>query len=587
MAALLAQGRPVVALCRNPESLADLRHPALRIAAGDLRDPAAWAPLLTPGGSVFHLAAVRNSPRSPRPRDAGGQRRGHPRPGPARPASGVVARFVHVSTALIYGPAEAGRARTEADDLDRSSAYVRSKAEAVEGIRALVRAGLPAVTVCPSIVFGPDHPSRPNRVTSEIRRLLRGGPRIWLAGGRQVRDLVFVDDVVGGLLAAEERGGVGEEYILGGEEVSPRELSRRVGGGIALSLPAGAALGIAGIVDRLRRNDAGAGYATAVRNLLQGVAFRLGKARRELGYRPMPLMEGLAPYSRLASTHEGRGEKMIEIETAKPAFRLEEAAEPSLRERQRRSWDRVAASVRDFAAAPSTQYYRRCEIALIEHAVGDLRGKRILKLDLWNEAFNTRILDWMRSRGAEVVGLDLSRVVAERARRNALAEGGPLALLRADIRELPFPAGSFDVVYTMGTIEHIDEYPQSLREIHRVLRPGGRAIVGVPHKWNVFLRPLMVWILDAFGQYLYAPEKSFSSGELRRDLESAGLRPIERTGILTLPGYLRMADLFFYTRGIPLYRLSPLFLAPFQYLETRWRWPGRFGYLLTWIAGKP
>ena len=278
---------------------------------------------------------------------------------------------------------------------------------------------------------------------------------------------------------------------------------------------------------------------------------------------------------------------MIEIETTRPAYRFKEPAEPSLRERQRRSWDRVAASVRDFAAAPSTRYYRRCEIALIEHAVGDLRGKRILKLDLWNEAFNTRILDWMRSRGAEVVGLDLSRVVAERARRNALAEGGPLALLRADIRELPFPDDSFDMVYTMGTIEHIDEYPQSLREIHRVLRPGGRAIVGVPHKWNVFLRPLMVWVLDAFGAYLYSPEKSFSAGELRRDLEKAGLRPVERTGILTLPGFLRMADLFFYTRGIPLYRLSPLFLAPFQYLETRWRWPGRFGYLLTWVADKP
>ena len=278
---------------------------------------------------------------------------------------------------------------------------------------------------------------------------------------------------------------------------------------------------------------------------------------------------------------------MIEIETATSAYRFGEAAEPSLRERQRRAWDRVAASVRDFAAAPSTQYYRRCEIALIEHAVGDLRGKRVLKLDLWNEAFNTRILDWMRSRGRRSSastsrGWSPTRRAATRWRR-----GSPLALLRADIRELPFADGSFDVVYTMGTIEHIDEYPQSLREIHRVLRPGGRAIVGVPHKWNVFLRPLMVWILDAFGQYLYAPEKSFSSGELRRDLEDAGLRPVERTGILTLPGYLRMADLFFYTRGIPLYRLSPLFLAPFQYLETRWRWPGRFGYLLTWIADKP
>jgi len=278
---------------------------------------------------------------------------------------------------------------------------------------------------------------------------------------------------------------------------------------------------------------------------------------------------------------------MIDVETIQTGARFEAAPDSSLRERQRGDWDRIAGSVRDFADAPSTLYYRRCEIALIEHAVGDLRGQRVLKLDLWNEAFNTRILDWMRSRGAKVTGLDLSRVVAHRARRNALAKGQPLPLLRADIRELPFPSGSFDVVYTMGTIEHIDEYPQSLREIQRVLKPGGWAIVGVPHKWNLFLRPLMVWLLDAFGQYLYAPEKSFSSGELRRDLEKAGLRPVERTGILTLPGFLRMADLFFYTRGIPLYRLSPLFLAPFQYLETRWRWPGRFGYLLTWIASKP
>jgi hypothetical protein len=47
-----------------------------------------------------------------------------------------------------------------------------------------------------------------------------------------------------------------------------------------------------------------------------------------------------------------------------------------------------------------------------------------------------------------------------------------------------------------------------------------------------------------------------------------------------------MADLFFFTRGIPLYRLTPFFLAPFE-LETRWRFLGRFGYLLTVVADKP
>jgi SAM-dependent methyltransferase len=261
--------------------------------------------------------------------------------------------------------------------------------------------------------------------------------------------------------------------------------------------------------------------------------------------------------------------------------------EASLRERQRRQWDWVASQIPDFSQAPSTRYYRECEIALFKRAVGSLAGKRVLKLDLWNEANNTRLLPWLREQGAEAVGLDLSRVVAHRARRNALAEGWPATLLRADIRELPFPDESFDVVYTMGTIEHIDEYQQALQEVQRVLRPGGRAIVGVPHKWNVFLRPLMVWVLDAFGQYLYAPEKSFSGPELRRCLERTGLSVVRRTGILTLPGVLRMADLFFYTRRIPLYRLSPLFLAPFQLAETRWSWPGYFGYLLTLVCEKP
>jgi SAM-dependent methyltransferase len=259
----------------------------------------------------------------------------------------------------------------------------------------------------------------------------------------------------------------------------------------------------------------------------------------------------------------------------------------AVRALQRMAWDRVAAAVGDLGGAPSTAYYRRCEIALIRRFVGDLAGKRVLKLDLWNEAFNTRILHWMADQGAEAHGLDLSRVVAHRARRNTRLAGKPARLVRADIRELPYPQSSFDFVYTMGTIEHIDEYVQAIAEVRRVLRPGGRAIIGVPHKWNLFLRPALVWLLDRFGKYAYAPEKSFGSGELRRAIEQTGLVVAARTGILTIPGLLRIADVFCFTRRIPLYRLSPLALWPFERLETRYRWPGRFGYLMAMLAEKP
>jgi dihydroflavonol-4-reductase len=293
-----------VALCRRPESLADLRHPALRIAAGDLRDRGSWASLLPRGGSVFHLASVRNHPRA-RVREMEEVNVEATLALAGQAGESGVARFIHVGTALIYGPAMEGRARTEQDGLDGiSTAYARTKAAAVDGIRALARQGLPAVTVCPSIVFGPDHPSHPNRITSEIRRLLKGGPPVWVAGGRQARNLVFVEDVVRGLLAAEERGAVGEEYLVGGEEVSPRGLAGQVRAlasargmatsRMALSLPAGAALAAARIADRLRGRDAGGGYATAVRVLLREWRFSSAKATRELGYRPLPLVEGLA-----------------------------------------------------------------------------------------------------------------------------------------------------------------------------------------------------------------------------------------------------------------------------------------------------
>jgi dihydroflavonol-4-reductase len=298
VAALLATGRPVVALCRSPAGLNDLRRPALRVATGDLRDPASYLSLLAEVTSVFHLAAARNHPRV-RAREME-EVNVAATLALARRMGEAGARFVHVSTALIYGPAR-GAARTEADSLDGAfGVYLRSKAKAVLEIRKLAREGLPAVTICPTLVFGPDHPSRPNRITSEIRRLLHGGPRVLVSGGRNPRNLVFVEDVVQGLLAAEKLGAVGEEYLLGGEEISQREFNHWVlamagiRGGPGLQIPAQAALAAAWTADRLRGHDTGCGYTTAVRTLLSDWRFHCGKASRDLGFRPTPLAEALA-----------------------------------------------------------------------------------------------------------------------------------------------------------------------------------------------------------------------------------------------------------------------------------------------------
>jgi SAM-dependent methyltransferase len=254
---------------------------------------------------------------------------------------------------------------------------------------------------------------------------------------------------------------------------------------------------------------------------------------------------------------------------------------------QRARWDDVARGMCDLYPAASTQYYRRCEISLIHRCFGALDGKKVLKLDLWNEGFNTRILQWMHEQGARAFGIDSSAVITAAALRRSPVSNGTLHVLQSDARHIPFRAASFDFVYTIGTIEHFDEYETALREIARVLRPGGRAIIGVPHKWNIFLRPLLVSILDRFGKYPYSPEKSFSAGELRRSIERCGLRAGDRTGLLAIPGLLRMADLFCHRRGIRLQPLTTALLWPFGVAEARFTWARRLGYLLVLVAEKP
>ncbi|MDX2169888.1 MAG: class I SAM-dependent methyltransferase [Deltaproteobacteria bacterium] len=256
-------------------------------------------------------------------------------------------------------------------------------------------------------------------------------------------------------------------------------------------------------------------------------------------------------------------------------------------QRERAHWDEVARAMPDLSGARSTACYRVCEQALVARALAPQPGERLLKLDLWNEAVNTRLLQWLDDGGVRVTGIDLSAVTTTRARDNFTREGRVPTFAQADIRALPFPDDSVDAVYTMGTIEHIAEYRQALGEVRRVLRPGGRALIGVPHRWDIFGRPLLAWVLQRLGRYPYSPERSFGARELRAVVEDAGLRVTARTGLLFVPGVLRLADLALHVRRHPLERLSAALVAPFERAELQWEWSRRLGYLLAVVAHKP
>jgi len=90
------------------------------------------------------------------------------------------------------------------------------------------------------------------------------------------------------------------------------------------------------------------------------------------------------------------------------------------------------------------------------------------------------------SAGAHVSGVDLSPTHLQIASQRFAIYGIPADLRIADAEDLPFEDASFDAVYTFGVIHHTPNTPKAVEEIWRVLKPGGRAIIGVYHRYSAF-----------------------------------------------------------------------------------------------------
>ena len=82
--------------------------------------------------------------------------------------------------------------------------------------------------------------------------------------------------------------------------------------------------------------------------------------------------------------------------------------------------------------------------------------------------------------GARYTGIDFSTTALELARSRPELQDA--RLVQGSIVELPFSDDSFDLVYSNGVVHHLPQTSQAIAEFHRVLRPGGSAIVMVYHR---------------------------------------------------------------------------------------------------------
>ncbi len=132
--------------------------------------------------------------------------------------------------------------------------------------------------------------------------------------------------------------------------------------------------------------------------------------------------------------------------------------------------------------------FRWCPEGLREadaHLLGDVAGRHILEVGCGAAACSR----WLATQGAQVVALDLSAGMLRHARMTDETTGVRVPLIQADALRLPVRDEAFDLAFTaFGAVPFIDDSAAVMREVFRVLKPGGRWVFAVTHpiRW-IFL----------------------------------------------------------------------------------------------------
>ena len=165
--------------------------------------------------------------------------------------------------------------------------------------------------------------------------------------------------------------------------------------------------------------------------------------------------------------------------------------------------------------------------------LGDVTGCDVLEIG----AGAAQCSRWLVGRGARVVATDVSHAMLAAGRRYDDVAGWRVPAVVADARALPFPPGSFDVVFTaFGALPFVPDPQRVHAEAARVLRPGGRWVFAVTHpiRWAFPDDPVGLTAqrsyfdrrpyveLTASGRVLYA-EYHRTLGDLVADVVGSGL----------------------------------------------------------------
>ena len=296
---LIEAGFSVRALVRSASPRAHLAGLDLEFVEGDLRDRKSLSRAMAGTRYLFHVAAdYRLWARDPREIYASNIEGTRNLMEEALAAG--VERIIYTSSVATLGLRTNGTAADESVPLREEQgigAYKRSKIGAERLVEAMVaERGLPAVIVNPSTPIGP-YDVKPTPTGRIIVEAARGRIPAFIDTGL---NLVHVDDVASGHLAALHKGKVGERYILGGQDVLFSQMLVDIAGLVGrraarIRLPWRALIPVAYIAETMANLTGREPFATmdGVRMAKYRMFFESRKAEQELNYSSRPYTEAI------------------------------------------------------------------------------------------------------------------------------------------------------------------------------------------------------------------------------------------------------------------------------------------------------
>ena len=169
------------------------------------------------------------------------------------------------------------------------------------------------------------------------------------------------------------------------------------------------------------------------------------------------------------------------------------------------------------------------EQRLILDLMGELPGRRVLDAGCGDGALACAAA----SQGAEVTGIDADPAMLAAARSRAAKAGLRATFSEGRLEHLPFPDASFDAVVAMTVLCFVADAGGAVREMTRVLRPGGRLVIGELGRWSLWaaLRRMRGWL----GSQTWKSARFHTAKELRTLAGQAGLSVTEIRGAVYYP----------------------------------------------------